>query len=73
MRKDVIKQVEALKEGAPAVRLNQKIPRSVHMRIQELALADSKSSNTKVGIRDKTLEALVAGVESLERASNPIE
>ena len=61
-----IKDMRKKMKSSPGVNVHLEIPRDLYHRIQALAIADESRSNTKVYKREKVLECLLAGIESLE-------
>lgn len=65
--KQIIKEMKKALDTQPGVKIQIELPKSLHMRLQELALRDSVRNDEKIYIRDKVLEAIVDGADHLER------
>lgn len=51
----------------PGVKIQLEIPKDIHRRAQMLTISDAKRNGPRVPIRDKILEAIVIGIEALEK------
>lgn len=54
----------------PGVKAQIEIPKDLHHRIHMLAIHDSKISGKRCTIRDKLLDAILMGIQHLEKELN---
>jgi len=71
--RQIIKEMKEKLKDRPGVKMQLEIPRDLYHRVQALAITDEARSNEKIFKRDKVLECLLAGVETLETAERKTE
>ena len=72
--KQVIREMKKDLQLTPGVKIQIELPRSIHVRLQELVARDRDRSNSnRIYIRDKMLEAIYDGIQHLETEERNLE